>query len=57
MIDKYKFQIIEIILIFGIATLTLLFQFLNKIPLPLLAIPFAVIISIRSIFAILEDST
>jgi len=50
--SKLKLNLIEVILILviGIATI------ITQPPIPLLAIPFITIISMRSIFALLEDS-
>lgn len=53
MVNKFELRSIEIILIFLIAILTLIVQ----PPIPLLAIPFMIIITMRGICAILEDTS
>jgi len=50
--NKYKLQRIELIVISIIAVLTVCLQ----PPIPLLAIPFVIIIAMRSVFATLEGS-
>lgn len=47
-----KLRLIELTIQFITAVLTIIFQ----PPLPLLAIPFMIIISTRTIFAMLEDN-
>ena len=53
---RYIVRIVESLFIFGIAVLTLAFQYFETIPLPLLAIPFVAIISMRFVFAGMEDA-
>ncbi len=50
--NKHKLRIIELILIFVIGVITLIFS----PPIPLLGIPFVIIIGMRSVFMILEDA-
>lgn len=52
-IKKYKIRVLEIIIISIIAILTIIFQ----PPIPLLAIPFLIIITMRTICSKLEDGT
>ncbi len=55
-IRVYKLNMIELILYLLIGVITIIINFFVNIPIPLLGIPFLIIITMRSIFINLEDS-
>ncbi len=51
--NKFKLRVTELLLILAIGIVTLI----TTLELPLLGIPFVIIIMMRSVFATLEDSS